>query len=96
MNKDMYAVKYRHKGDAEWRFATESLIISDHEADKYQPEMYLVVSMKVAHKVQMIIIQRYSNNYYDDHGPIEAIKISKMNRYNLRRESEVLEYREFK
>lgn len=98
MNREMYAVKFRFKNDVEWRYSNENVIVTEHETEKYNPEMYLCDTLKEARSVQLLMIQRYTNreDIWDDYQTLAAIKISKMNRYNLRRESEVLEYREWK
>lgn len=95
MNRDMYAFMFRYKDDNEWRFSNENIIVSQHEAENHQPEHYLCKTLQEAREVRLIILDRHSSPWPEDH-QLAAVKISRMNGYNLRRELEVLEYREWK
>lgn len=93
--KDMYAVKFRHKKSNEWQYANHNIIVPERDIDKFQPEAYLCSTLSEARSIRLLMIDRYKDNW-DEEQQLAQIKISKMNRYNLRMESEVLEYREFK
>ncbi len=90
---DMFAVLFRLKGATEWGYINRSIIMQKNETrlEGLHPENYLCNDMDEAREVWKICVGRYKAN-------LAEIKISRMNRYNLEREIEVMPgwYREFK
>lgn len=92
---DMYAVKFRFKKDLEWRYATEGIILTEHESLIHIPSTFLLKTMAEARRVKLIILAQYKD-HWDKESQLTEIKISKMNGLNLRREREVLDYLQVK
>lgn len=85
--RDMYACLMKQIDSNEWKYVSPNIILEESEIDDkgYPPDLYLMDTKLKAQEMMRYVLSRYS-------GYVEAVKVSKMNRYNLRRESEVLEY----
>jgi hypothetical protein len=88
--EDKYAVIMLLKGAMEPSYVGEHFIAQKSDLkEKFHIKDFLYNTKKKADKMYFEMIQRYGKEGLD------YIKVSKMNRYNLNAESEVLVYRDF-
>lgn len=90
---DKFAVLIRYKDEFAWRFVTLDMTVSHSEIEEcgLKPENYLFNTFAEAQKTWTHMLVKRKEH-------LAEIKLSKMNRYNLEKESEVIGgfYREFK
>jgi len=92
--EDMFAVMYKFKDHIQWTYVNSSIRVNETEIElhDYTPKLYLNSSLKEAKSIYIHVLSLNSKN-----NNLKCIKISKMNKYNLEKEFEVLDgyYKEF-
>ena len=90
---DMFAVLVRYEDNFSWKFVSLDMTLSLDEIEEMnlEPKNFLFSTFAEAQKTWKFMLLKRQEY-------IAEIKLSRMNRYNLKRESEVIGgfYREFK